>query len=105
MMAIEPLDGAAGRCRGVVNLRGSIVPVFDATAADAPLSPDRFILVSPVDGALVGLIVDDVLDVLELPEERVVTRPIGPGRDAELARIERELLPVLEPRDVVGQAR
>lgn len=105
MMAVEEMDERTGRCRGMVNLRGDVVPVFDATDPDAPLDPQRFIVISPVGDAPVGLVVDDVLDVVAVAEEGIVERPVGPGRTARLVRIDRDLLPVLEPADVVAQPR
>lgn len=103
MMAVEDLDERTGRCRGMVNLRGDVVPVFDATGSDAPLHPRRFILIAPMGDGPVGLVVDDVLDVVAVPEDHVLQRPVGPGRSARLVRIDHDLFPVLEPTDVVTQ--
>jgi chemotaxis signal transduction protein len=104
MMALEPLPGCSGRCRGVANVRGEIVPVFDLAGPEAPLRPDRFILVSPTESSVLGIAVDDVLEVLAVPRERVERREIGPQRTVELVRIDRDLYPVLDPHDVVGAA-
>jgi purine-binding chemotaxis protein CheW len=69
--------------RGVVNLRGSVVPVIDLAAGlgrpAAPVTPQTCLLVveMPLGGesAVLGLVVDSVLQVLEAGAEDVEPPP------------------------------
>jgi len=65
--------------RGVINLRGNILPVIDARIkfgmADAPFTIDSCIIVMGIgagkDPMLVGVLVDSVREVIELREEDI----------------------------------
>lgn len=98
LMALVPVEGAAGSCRGMANLRGETLPVFDSGGPSAVLSPSRFVLVSRVDDTPIGLIVDEVHDVLTVESDRIKLRPIGAGRVTEVVSLDGELLTVLSPR-------
>lgn len=104
LMALTPMRGQGGSCRGMANLRGEIIPVFDLDGASVPLSPSRFILVTRLSTGPVGLIVDEIHDVVRVPEDHLAHRPMGGGRMALVARVEDDLLAVLEPTDVIGTA-
>lgn len=65
--------------RGVINLRGAIVPIVDlglmfGFPEPAPLAGASAIVLS-VDGRLVGLVVASVSDVLALAEEEIAPTP------------------------------
>lgn len=100
MMALSPVAGQRGGCRGVLNLRGELVPVFDAEGPEAPLTPTRLILVLRESAGLVGFVVDEVHEILTLPEAQLVPRPVGGGRLRSMALLGEELLTVLEPGEV-----
>src|SRR3954466_12616587 len=69
---ITPVPGTATHLKGVINLRGKIVPVVDLRVRfafpDAPFTPTTCIVVVKVEQegefALIGLIVDTVCEVL-----------------------------------------
>jgi purine-binding chemotaxis protein CheW len=103
LMAVTTVDGQRGLCRGIVNLRGQIVPVFDLSGSSATLSPSRFILICSVGGRPVGLIVDEVHDVVAVPVEQLALSAVGGGRSTMVARWGDELASVLEPADAVGE--
>ncbi len=96
-MALTQVDGQSARCRGLLNLRGEMVPVF----ADRPgeLALSQFILVARDEGVPVGLVVDDLLDIVSLPPDQLARRPIGAGAEAAFCRLEDRLLRVLEPAE------
>src|SRR5262249_24893622 len=104
MMMLTPVEGQTGACRSMANLRGLIVPVFDLSGPAAHLTPSRFILICPVAGSTFGFIVDEVYDVVRLPQEALSTQPIGGGRTIVITRIGDEALSVLEPRDALARA-
>lgn len=69
---------------GVMWLRGAVVPVFRVArllgTADAPDSPSRRVLLAPRKGDrahAVGLLVDEVLEVIGVPQEEL--KPAASG--------------------------
>lgn len=102
LMELAEIEGRRGACRGMVNLRGEMIPVFDLAGPEARLSPSRVIVVARLqDNESVGLLVDDVHDVVTVPGERVATRPVGGGQVVTVVSIDDEILSVLEPADAL----
>ena len=71
---ITPLPHVKGFVKGVINLRGIILPVFDLgekfnfTRED--YTPYHVIIVMEIAGRVMGVIVDEISDVVEIsPEE------------------------------------
>jgi len=54
MMSLGRVEGQDGACRGVLDLRGERVPVFDGDGRDAPREPSRLILLEPDEVAAHG---------------------------------------------------
>jgi purine-binding chemotaxis protein CheW len=83
MTDVTPLPGTPGFIRGVINLRGQIIPVIDLrlkfglTFRD--YSKRTCIIVTEVagsDGAvLMGLVVDAIQDVVSIPDDKVSKIP------------------------------
>jgi purine-binding chemotaxis protein CheW len=73
------LPGVPGHVLGVVNLRGSVVPVFDLrmrfACAEATIDRLTVIIVVSVYGRHVGLVVDDVSKVLSIREGMLQPSP------------------------------
>jgi purine-binding chemotaxis protein CheW len=105
MMALEKIDVQQGNCRGLANLRGEIIPVFDLSGNDAPLSPSRFIIITHLEQTPIGLIADEIYDVVTVPAENIASRPIGEDVSLLVARIEESLILILEPSDVIHNYR
>lgn len=74
MAAVRPLPEAPPWIIGVLNLRGRGVPIMDLSRRfnmeARPIDPEMAIVVVRVDRHEVGLIVDEVLDVVDLDPER-----------------------------------
>lgn len=103
LMALTTIDGGrSGTCRGVANLRGEMIPVFDMTDADAPLSPTRVIVVTRLGAEHVGLLVDDVMDVIGVADAQVAVRNVGGGRISTIVRMNDVIMTVMEPGDAIG---
>ncbi len=86
---VTPLPNAPPGVRGVMNLRGTVVPVLDLrTRFGMPgVEPDRFtvVVVVTVGPKVAGLVVDAVSDVLDVAPADVVPPPdLGAGVDASL---------------------
>ncbi len=83
---ITRLPQAPPHVRGVVNLRGRIVPILDLRARlglpDQATTRDSRVMVVERDGHRLGLLVDRVLRVLRLPAEALEPPPqeTGQGR-------------------------
>lgn len=65
---------------GVINLRGSIIPVIDLRKRlklvhPADLDPDVWIIILTVEGRVTGFIVDRVTKVLNVPAESIKPPP------------------------------
>lgn len=86
---LTPLPQSPPELRGVMNLRGAVVPVVDLRAAlgfeCAPYDKFSVIVVLSIQGRTVGFVVDGVSDVLTLAPESIEQNPDFAGRlDASL---------------------
>jgi purine-binding chemotaxis protein CheW len=86
-----PVPHAPAELMGVMNLRGSVIPIIDVAtrlgmAATAP-SERSAIVVAEIRDKVVGLVVERVSDILTIPADRVQPMPvIGGAFDAGYAR-------------------
>ncbi|BBO32167.1 chemotaxis protein CheW [Lacipirellula parvula] len=76
---ITPIPNAPSFVRGVMNLRGTVVPIIDLRARFAMTEKeyDQFtcIIVVNVGNRVVGLVVDTVSDVLNIPNDSIADPP------------------------------
>jgi purine-binding chemotaxis protein CheW len=76
MVAITPIPQLSQVVEGVINLHGEAVAVVKLRRhlglADAPLQLNTPILLAQISGQTIGLIVDEVTDVFNLPADQVV---------------------------------
>jgi purine-binding chemotaxis protein CheW len=92
--------------RGVISLRGKIVPVYDL-AARLGLSSERpehaKIVIVETASDMAGVIVDDVEEVLTVDAEQLDTVPAAgdPAIEA-IAKIEQRLVVLLDPVGLFG---
>jgi purine-binding chemotaxis protein CheW len=77
--AITPVPNAPAYLKGVMNLRGTIVPVVELRAKfsmpEAEYNQFTVIIVVKVGTKVMGLIVDAVSDVLNIPREDIQAPP------------------------------
>lgn len=82
--APTPLDGAPAHVKGLLNLRGKIVPVLDLRVrfglSQVRFDPLTVTVFLQLAGRTVGLVVDSVSDVLMLTPAQI--RPLPPGTAA-----------------------
>ena len=107
----EPRSVASsvGWIRGVISLRGKIVPVYDLAsrlgeARDPDQSPQKIVIVE-TDDRMAGVIVDDVAEVLTI--ECASVDPVPSAADASIeaiARIEDRLIVLLSAAGLFGGA-
>lgn len=83
-----PLPNTREFVRGVINLRGTIVPIYDLRArfGDGQTSPTKthVVVVMSVGDKWVGILVDAVSDILTVPRDDIHSVPEGNGEDTEL---------------------
>ena len=83
-----PLPNTREFVRGVINLRGTIVPIFDLRArfGEGPTSPTKnhVVVVMSVGEKWVGILVDAVSDILTVSKDDIHNVPEGNSIDTEL---------------------
>lgn len=112
-VAITPLPNMPSDVRGVINLRGSVVPVIDLRRRfhmpDIELTKYSVIIVVRVAEKTVGLVVDSVSDVLDVQSDQIAPPPrLETGYDTEfmtgLARAGDQLIVLLNIERTLGEA-
>lgn len=95
--------------KGVMNLRGSVLPVIDLkqrlSLMEEPYSEDTRIVVVKVDDISVGLIVDAVTEVLTIDSENVELREGNNDNDAFIrgvGNIDDRLVILLKLNEIIG---
>jgi purine-binding chemotaxis protein CheW len=83
-----PLPNTREYVRGVINLRGTIVPIFDLRArfGDGKTTPTKthVVVVMSVGEKWIGILVDAVSDILTVSKDDIHTVPEGNSNDTEL---------------------
>lgn len=74
-----PLPRAPGYMKGVINLRGAVLPIIDLGARFGLRTSEptarHVIMVAHIGGRMVGLLVDAVSDIIQLDEGAVQPTP------------------------------
>jgi purine-binding chemotaxis protein CheW len=80
LMEITPMPQVPVYVKGVINLRGKIIPVIDIRnkfgMAQVEYTTETCIIVMEVRNALMGIIVDRVCDVLEIMQKDIESSPM-----------------------------
>ncbi len=102
---ITPLPNMRAFIKGIINLRGIILPVFDLREKfklpETTYTSFHAIIVMEVSGRVMGVIVDEISDVVDLfPEEVQAASSLPPGVQAEymkgIGKKESELIVLLD---------
>jgi purine-binding chemotaxis protein CheW len=102
---ITPLPNMRGFIKGIINLRGVVLPVFDLrekfNLPETTYTHSHTIIVMEISGRAMGVIVDEISDVVEiLPEEVQATSNLSPGIKTEymkgIGKKENELIVLLD---------
>ena len=92
--------------RGVIGLRGKIIPIFDLAArlGLAPSEPGKIVIVADGDGQ-VGVMVDDVEEVLTVASDQLEDVPTANRESIEaIAKIDDRLVILLNPAGIFASA-
>lgn len=92
--------------RGVINLRGAIVPVYDLRpilGVGAPAASGGKIVIAALAESMAGVIVDDVAEVLTIDVEQFEDLPAAANEAVEgVVRHGERLIVILDPQRIVG---
>lgn len=81
MQAITEVPEVPDYVRGIINLRGKIIPVMDVNMRfkknPQPYNDRTCIVVIDIDELSVGLIVDNVAEVMSIIEQNIVDPPVA----------------------------
>lgn len=107
--AARPVPGSPSYVEGVINLRGRIIPVVDlrsrfALGGERP-SEAKVVIVA-LDGRTVGMVVDEVVEVLRVGADRCAPPPPGAGRGGyvdAVATLGDRLVVVLDVGSLLGE--
>jgi purine-binding chemotaxis protein CheW len=107
-LPVTPVPGTAGYVLGVINLRGKVIPVIDLrlrlglVAGD--IGPRSCVVVCQArGGALVGALVDTVVEVMSVRADDTEPAPAVAGAEvAGLAKIKDRVVIMLDVAAAVG---
>jgi purine-binding chemotaxis protein CheW len=109
--AVTPIPNAPPHVRGVMNLRGAVVPVVSLREkfGMVPVEPDKFtvIVLVSVGSKVIGLVVDAVSDVLSVQADAIAPPPdLGAQLDTSymtgLAKAAERLLILVDIDQMLG---
>lgn len=83
MQTITPVPETPAYLKGIINLRGKIIPLIDVrlkfAKPEVEYDERTCVVVVEVENLSVGLIVDMVDDVLTIPDDNIAPPPVGTG--------------------------
>lgn len=75
MQRIMEVPDVPNFIKGVINLRGKVIPIMDIRLRFGleakPYTPRTVIIVLDIDNVMIGLVVDYVREVIEIPENQI----------------------------------
>jgi purine-binding chemotaxis protein CheW len=99
--AVEPrtLPHADPGLLGVINLRGVTIPVFDLALVlgGSPQEGDGKIIVIEGESQRVGIVVDEVSEVLTVSDQQLEEPPVGDPRLSAIAKVDERLIVLVDP--------
>ncbi len=79
VMSITTVPQTPAYMKGVINLRGKVIPVIDLrlkfSMSEAEHTQETCVIVVEVQNALIGIVVDSVSEVLEIKSEEIEAAP------------------------------
>ena len=112
MVEITKVPQAPHYCEGVINLRGKVIPVIDLRKKFEmdveEWTKNTRIIVCDVEGNVIGMIVDDVEEVLRIPSSTIEPAPeivtsINSDYIKGVAKLEERLLIFLDISKIAGE--
>jgi purine-binding chemotaxis protein CheW len=112
--AIRNMEDAPNYIAGVINLRGSIIPILDLSlllgGGTQVKNLSDAVLVMQNEQALIGMIVNEVLDVINISASQIDIPPRLEGKKHRypplvlgMARVDEQIISILDHRRLVAQ--
>ncbi|MEO0605548.1 MAG: chemotaxis protein CheW [Myxococcota bacterium] len=111
ILPITPLPDVPVWIKGVINLRGKVIPIMDVRARfmleERPYGGRTCIIVVNVEEWWIGLVVDTVSEVLDIPHEQIEPPPRVAGRSNDhfiqgLGKVDDHVRLLLDAQRLVG---
>jgi len=111
LMQIDPVPQTPAFMKGVINLRGKIIPAIDLRTkfnmAEANTSKETCIVVVDIDGKLTGIVVDFLVGVLTIEQAEFENTPeLGANIRTEfivgMAKLENRVVIVLNLKNILS---
>jgi len=111
MQQVTEVPDVADYIKGVINLRGKVIPVMDVRrrfGLDSQNYNERTcIIVVSINDAETGMIVDTMKDVVDIPDEKIQEPPtVGSGNDKRfiqgLGKVDHDIHILLDIESVIG---
>jgi purine-binding chemotaxis protein CheW len=87
---INEVPDLPGYMKGVINLRGRVIPVMDIRSrfgmADRDYDERTCIIVVQVGGETSGLIIDQVKEVTEIPDDQIELPPVRSAQSGQYVK-------------------
>lgn len=108
---ITPLPQSAEFIEGVINLRGDVIPVIDLrkrfSISDGAVNTKTRIIIVEISGSLLGLVVDQVSEVLHFSADQIQDPPKGMlGTKTDfiqgIGKKENRLIIILKPDKIIS---
>jgi purine-binding chemotaxis protein CheW len=103
----RPVMADGGWVRGVISLRGRLVPVYDLAerlGVGAARTPRAKIVIVDAASDLAGIVVDDVVEVLTVDEAQIEDVPTaGADACASIAKLGERLVLLLDPVTILSE--
>ena len=112
MQRITEIPDYPAYARGVINLRGAIIPVIDVRMrlgrAQAEYSERTCVIVSSIGGRFFGFIVDEVDEVTDLDEDKISPPPKMAGDSANpyltgIAQSDKKVILLINAAKILGE--
>jgi chemotaxis signal transduction protein len=104
-MRLHVPQGSGGKCLGVANIRGEILPVFRVDEEHGrEMSTAQLIVVLSHAASRVGVLVDDVIDVVEVDPKCVTRHGSGTGRELRTVNLSGIAVTVFELEEALHAA-
>jgi purine-binding chemotaxis protein CheW len=107
--APRPVDSDTPGVRGVIGLRGKIIPVIDLVARlglpydlEVADEPGKVVILD-AGGRQLGVMVDDVDQVVTVTEDQLERVTNAGTRATAFAKLEERLIMVLDPDELAGE--
>jgi purine-binding chemotaxis protein CheW len=113
MREVTPVPRAPSFVKGVINLRGKLIPVTDLRLMlfmpEGEMTDETCIIVVAVIGIEIGIVVDRVRDVSDIAAEQIEEPPVlGSGADTRfmlgMAKMEDRVSVLLDIASVLGES-